>query len=54
LLKRDPLVLEVIAAHAACSAMASPWSPSERAQRQRQEAGLRLKAALDKLAEFRT
>jgi len=53
MLERETLVQEVIAAHAACSALASPWSPSERAQRQRQEAGLRLKDALDKLSEFK-
>ena len=49
-IRREVLVQEVIAAHHACSALASPWSPSEHAQRRRQEAGLRLKAALDTLA----
>lgn len=50
---REPLVQEVIAAHAACSALSNNWSPSPRGIEQRQNAGLRLKDALDKLAGWK-
>jgi len=51
--KREALVQEVIAAHKACSALANNWSTLQRAIDERQDAGLRLKEALDKLGEWK-